>query len=165
VDWGRYCFRGIRFFSLAVAVVAMAAASAGAQEGNLKDSPLFTGVKDPKVVTSQIRAALPAYERGLALLNGSRDPDSTASAVKYLLDAYRFLRGAWEGTNLIILTSKFPDPLLELQNKQVMAVRWRLIECTSKREYLFENDAIRTSCIEGLNEGLHKLRVVSATLP
>ena len=165
MDWGRYCFRGIRSFSLVIAVVAMGTASAGAQEGNLKDSPLFTGVKDPKVVSSQIRAALPAYERGLALLNGQRDPDSTASAVKYLLDAYRFLRGAWEGTNLILITSKFPDPLLELQNKQIMAVRWRLIECTSKREYLFENDEVRSSCIEGLNEGLHKLRLVSATLP
>ena len=150
---------------LALIIVGIAAASGAAQEGHVKESPLFTGVKDPKVVASQVRAALPAYERGLALLNGSHDPDTTASAVKDLVDAYRFLRGAWEGTNLILLTSKFPDPLLELQNKQIMAVRWRLIECTSKREYLAENDGIRTSCIEGLTEGLHKLRTVSNMLP
>jgi hypothetical protein len=150
---------------MALVILSMASSPCAAQEGNLKDSPLFTGVKDPKVVASQVRAALPAYEQGLALLNGPHDPDTTASAVKYLLDAYRYLRGAWEGTNLILVTSKFPDPLLELQNKQIMAVRWRLIECTSKREYLAENDGIRVACIEGLTDGLHKLRTVSATLP
>ena len=150
---------------LALLIVGLASSRGVAQEGNLKDSPLFTGVKDPKVVASQVRAAIPAYEQGLALLNGAHDPDTTASAVKYLLDAYRYLRGAWEGTNLILLTSKFPDPLLELQNKQVMAVRWRLIACTSKREYLADNDEVRVACIEGLTEGLHKLRTVSAMLP
>ena len=137
-----------------------------AQEGNIGfDAPLFKGVKDPKIVATQIRAAVPAYERGLALLNVPHDPETTASAVKYLLDAYHYLRGAYEGTQLILTTSKFPDPMLDLQNKQIMAIRWGLIACTAKREYLAEDDAMRTTCVESLSEGLRKLRIVSAMQP
>jgi len=77
----------------ALVLVAMASLPAAAQEGNVKDSPLFHNVKDPKVVATQVRTALPAYEQGLGLLTSRGDAETTSAAVRYLLDAYRYLRG------------------------------------------------------------------------
>lgn len=136
-----------------------------AQEGNIADSPLFHNVKDPKVIATQVRTALPAYEHGLGLLTSNADAESTATAVKYLIDAYRYLRGAYESNQLIMATDKFPDPLLTLQNKQIMDVRMRLLACTGRREYLAESAQVREGCIDGLNGGLRTLRMLVATLP
>ena len=146
-------------------LAAAAAHPAMAQEGNVADSPLFHNVKDPKVVATQVRTALPAYEHGLGLLTSNADAESTATAVKYLLDAYRYLRGAYESKQLIMATDKFPDPLLTLQNKQIMDVRMRLLACTGRREYLTDSAQIREGCIDGLNGGLRTLRMLVATLP
>jgi hypothetical protein len=146
-------------------LAAAAAHPAMAQEGNVADSPLFHNVKDPKVVATQVRTALPAYEHGLGLLTSNADAESTATAVKYLLDAYRYLRGAYESNQLIMATDKFPDPLLTLQNKQIMDVRMRLLACTGRREYLTDSAQIREGCIDGLNGGLRTLRMLVATLP
>ena len=140
-------------------------ALARAQEGTIADSPLFHNVKDPKVVATQVRTALPAYERGLGLLTASVDAENTATAVKYLIDAYRYLRGAYESNQLIMATDKFPDPLLTLQNKQIMDVRMRLLACTGRREYLVDSAQAREGCIEGLNGGLRTLRMLVATQP
>ncbi len=141
------------------------ASPAPAQEGTIADSPLFHNVKDPKVIATQVRTALPAYEHGLGLLTSNADAESTATAVKYLIDAYRYLRGAYESNQLIMATDKFPDPLLQLQNKQIMDVRLRLLACTGRREYLADSTQIREGCIEGLNGGLRTLRMLVATLP
>lgn len=146
-------------------LAAAAAHPAMAQEGTVADSPLFHNVKDPKVVATQVRTALPAYEHGLGLLTSNADAESTATAVKYLIDAYRYLRGAYESNQLIMATDKFPDPLLTLQNKQIMDVRMRLLACTGRREYLTDSAQIREGCIDGLNGGLRTLRMLVATLP
>ena len=146
---------------LSIAVVRPAIA----QEGTIADSPLFHNVKDPRVIATQVRTALPAYEHGLGLLTSSGDAESTATAVKYLIDAYRYLRGAYESNQLIMATDKFPDPLLTLQNKQIMDVRMRLLACTGRREYLTDSAQAREGCIEGLNGGLRTLRMLVATLP
>jgi len=149
----------------ALVLVAMASLPAAAQEGNVKDSPLFHNVKDPKVVATQVRTALPAYEQGLGLLTSRGDAETTSAAVRYLLDAYRYLRGAYESNQLILATAKFPDPLLTLQNKQIMDVRLRLLACTGRREYLTDSTEIREACIDGLTGGLRTLRMIVATLP
>ena len=150
---------------VALVIVATASAPAAAQEGNVKDSPLFHNVNDPKVVATQVRTALPAYEHGLGLLTSAADAESTSAAVRYLLDAYRYLRGAYESNQLIMATAKFPDPLLTLQNKQIMDVRLRLLACTGRREYLADSNQIREACIDGLTGGLRTLRMIVATLP
>jgi hypothetical protein len=149
---------------IALFTVALVHAPATAQDGNVKDSPLFVGVKDPKIVASQVRTALPAYARGLDLLNGATDPETTESAVRFLLDAYRYLRGAYEGNQLILVSSKFPDPLLELQNRQILDVRHGLLYCTGQRTNLSTVDSIRTTCVEGLTRGLRTLRVLAVSL-
>jgi hypothetical protein len=136
-----------------------------AQEGTITDSPLFHNVKDPKIVATQVRTALPAYERGLGLLTSNADPESTATAVRYLIDAYHYLRGAYESNQLILGDAKFPDPLLALQNKQIMDVRMRLLACTGRREYLVDSAQTREACIDGLNGGLRTLRMLVATQP
>ncbi len=120
---------------------------------------------DPKHVALAVRTALPAYERGFALLTSSADSETAASAVKYLLDAYRYLRGAYESNLKIMATEKYPDPLQKLQNKQIMDVRLRLLYCTGRRDYLAESSEIREACIEGLRSGLSTLRMVVVTLP
>ena len=150
---------------LGLVVLGMAAHPAMAQEGTITDSPLFHNVKDPKFIATQVRTALPAYEHGLGLLTSGADSESTSTAVKYLIDAYRYLRGAYESNQLIMATDKFPDPLLSLQNKQIMDVRMRLLACTGRREYLVDSIQIRESCIEGLNGGLRTLRMLVATQP
>ena len=150
---------------LAIVLVALTSLSAAAQEGNVKDSPLFHNVKDPKVVATQVRTALPAFEQGFGLLTSRADAEATSAAVRYLIDAYRYLRGAYESNQLILATSKFPDPLLTLQNKQIMDVRLRLLACTGRREYLTDSTEIREACIDGLTGGLRTLRMLVATLP
>lgn len=149
---------------VALLTVALVHPQVAAQEGNVKDSPLFAGVKDPKIVASQVRTALPAYMRGLDLLNASSDAETTASAVRFLLDAYRYLRGAYEGNQLILVSSKFPDPLLELQNRQILDVRHALLYCTGQRDNLSTIDSIRTTCVDGLVRGLRTVRILSVSL-
>jgi hypothetical protein len=153
--------------ALALLAVALAPLAGAAQEGNIKDSPLFHGVKDPKIIGTQVRTALPAYERGLTLLNSSPDADTTASGVRFLLDAYRYLRAAYEGNQLILTTAKYPDPLLEYQNRQIMDLRHRLLHCTSNRDNLAQqaSESIRIACIDGLTGGLRTLRVLVGIAP
>lgn len=150
---------------LGFALVGLMALPVGAQEGNVKDSPLFHNVKDPKFIATQVRTALPVYEQGLGLLTSGGDAETTSAAVRYLIDAYHYLRGAYESNQLIIATEKFPDPLLMLQNKQIMDVRMRLLACTGRREYLVDSSQTREACIDGLRGGLRTLRMIVATLP
>ena len=168
MDQERHVGQWLRRLGLGLIVmgaVAAAPSPAAAQEGTIADSPLFHNVKDPRVVATQVRTALPAYEHGLGLLASSADAENTATAVKYLIDAYRYLRGAYESNQLIMASDKFPDPLLTLQNKQIMDVRMRLLACTGRREYLVDSAQAREGCIEGLNGGLRTLRMLVATLP
>jgi hypothetical protein len=151
--------------TLSFGLILLATMPVAAQEGHVKDSPLFKGTRDPKTVAVQIRTALPPYERALALLNASTDAESTANAMKHLIDAYHYLRGAHEGTQQILGTSKFPDPLLELQNRQVMDIRQRILRCTGQREYLTDNASLRATCVEGLVAGLSRLKTIVVTLP
>src|ERR1044071_4369054 len=146
MDQERHMGQRLRGLGLGLIVMGVMALAhpAMAQEGTITDSPLFHNVKDPRVIATQVRTALPAYEHGLGLLTSS---------------------GAYESNQLIMATDKFPDPLLTLQNKQIMDVRMRLLACTGRREYLTDSAQAREGCIEGLNGGLRKPRMCVAALP
>ena len=134
-------------------------------EAQSKD-PLTKNTKDPKMIATQIKSALPLVERGYAMLLSTTEPEPTANAVEMLLTSYRYLRAAYQSNDLIISTTKIPDPLLELENRHIMSVRQRLLDCTGNRQYLTDpGSSLRTTCIEGLAQGLRTLRTVAATQP
>ncbi|MGH7299621.1 MAG: hypothetical protein ACREKQ_12725 [Candidatus Rokuibacteriota bacterium] len=127
--------------------------------------PLTKNSKDPRKIATQIKSALPLVEQGYSMLNASMAPEPTQGAVELLLRSYRYLRAAYQSNNLILSTSRVPDPLLELENKQINYVRDRLLDCTGNRQYLTDTNRIRDECIEGLAAGLRTLRMLAVTLP
>jgi len=129
------------------------------------EDPLTKNSKDPKRIALQIRSALPMVERGYTILNSSSEPEPTDAAVQLLLKSYRYLRAAYQSNDLILSISRVPDPLLELQNQQIMFVRLRLLDCTGNRQYISGSSPARTKCLDGLATGLRTLRVVEATIP
>ena len=138
----------------------------GARPGEAqREDPLLKNSKDPKKIALQIRTALPLYEEGYRTLYATMEPEPTEAAVRSLLRAYRLLRTAYLSNDLILSVSKVPDPILEMQNNQIMFVRSRLLDCTGHREYLTVSGPRRTKCLEGLATGLRSLRTVTATLP
>jgi hypothetical protein len=130
-----------------------------------REDPLLKNSKDPKKIALQIRTALPLYEDGYRTLYGTMEPEPTETAVRSLLKSYRLLRAAYLSNDLILSVSKVPDPMLEIQNQQIMFVRNRLLDCTGHREYLTVSGPRRTKCLDGLATGLRYLRTVTATLP
>jgi hypothetical protein len=128
------------------------------------EDPLLKNSKDPKKIALQIRSAMPMVERGYAMLTSTTDPEPTEAAVKLLLKSYRYLRAAYDSNGLILSISRVPDPMLEIQNRQIMFVRQRLLDCTGHREYIMGGPA-RTKCLDGLASGLRTLRTVVATIP
>ena len=121
---------------------ALAVGPAGAQSND----PLTKNTKDPRMIATQIKTALPLAERGYAMLMSTADPEPTANAVELLLTSYRYLRAAYQSNDL-------------------MFVRQRLLDCTGNREYLTDSGNIRTTCIEGLAQGLWTPRTLAATQP
>jgi hypothetical protein len=146
---------------LACAAWLPSAGTASAQQ----DEAMFRRTRDPKVISMQIKAALPTLERGYAMLISTTEPEPTETAVKLIHDTYRYLRAAQESSEVLQSVSKFPDPLIALRNRKILGVRDRLLSCWSNRTHLADPGLIRTGCIEGLQVGLRDLRVVVATLP
>lgn len=130
-----------------------------------QDEAVFRRTRDPKVISLQIKAALPTLERGFALLTSSTDPEPTEAAVNLLHDTYRYLRAAQESSEVLESISKFPDPAVALRNRKLSDIRDRLLRCWSNRTHLADPGLIRTGCIEGLEGGLRSLRVIVAALP
>ena len=129
------------------------------------NDPMLKNSKDPKKIALQIRTALPMVERGYSILTSSTEAEPTAAGVDLLLKSYRLLRTAYLSNDLILSVSRFPDPLVELQNRHIMFVRQRLLDCTGNREYIRWEGAARTKCLDGLTSGLRTLRTVVATIP
>jgi hypothetical protein len=117
------------------------------------------------MISAQIKAALPTFERGLALLTTSTDPEPTAAAVTLLHDTYRYLRAAQESSDYLERYSKFPDPSIALRNKQILQIRDNLLKCWANKAYLAEEGSMRSTCIEGLEVSIRRLRVIVVTLP
>jgi len=129
------------------------------------EDPLTKNSKDPKRIALQIKSALPMVERGYSILSATNEPEPTGAAVQLLLKSYRYLRAAYQSNDLILSISRVPDPLLEIQNQQIMFVRLRLLDCTGNRQYISDSGPARTKCLEGLVAGLRTLRTVAAVLP
>lgn len=146
-------------------VVSLVGLLAGAPPSEAQsEDPLTKNSKDPKRIALQIRSALPMIERGYSILSSTTAPEPTEAAVELLLKSYRYLRAAYQSNDLILSTSRVPDPLIDLQNQQIMFVRLRLLDCTGNRQYITEDPA-RTKCLDGLVSGLRTLRTVTAFLP
>lgn len=153
-----------RSFGLAFLVFAMWLPCAPAGLAQQPDI-LFRRTRDPKIIREQIRAALPPFERGYELLMSSSDPEPTATAVNLLHDTYRYLRAAQESSEVLENISKFPDPLIGLQNRQLGEIRDSLLGCWSNRTNLSGPSLTRTNCVDGLAVSLRKLRIIVASLP
>lgn len=152
--------------TLGIALLACAAwlplaGTASAQQ----DEAMFRRTRDPKVISMQIKAALPTLERGYAMLISTTELEPTEAAVNLLHDTYRYLRAAQESSEVLESISKFPDPVVALRNRKILDVRDRLLRCWSNRTHLTDPGPIRSGCIEGLQVGLRNLRVMVATLP
>jgi hypothetical protein len=131
-----------------------------------QDNPLFGYVKDQRVISEQIRRALPAATKGFELLAASTDADTVEGAVQLLSDSYKYLRGAQGGLEMVISTSKFPDPLLRLQAGRIRQVRNNLLTCVNHRWHLANpTHQMREACLAALAEGIPKLRILVATVP
>jgi hypothetical protein len=125
------------------------------------DNPLFTESKDPKIISLQIRSALPPAERGLQEIIRAADQASIDVAVKTIHESYRYLRAAQQGTETALSFQKFPDPMMRLQIDHLWQIRVRLLKCVDNRGRLGDADGtVRSACVENLADAIRRLRVL-----
>ena len=105
-----------------------------APEVRAQANPLFQWTRDPQVINSQIRAALPAGEKALELVTTAADPESLASAVRSMRDSYKYLRAAQQSSAGIVRTSKFPDPLMQMRVQRIWQIRQHYLRCNPVAE-------------------------------
>jgi hypothetical protein len=136
-------------------------ATVQAQQG--KQGDMFNHTADPKVVTAQVRSALPTAIEGLELLVAGGD---TRRAVSSINDTYRYLRAAEESILLIQRNAKYPDPLAPVYAKRMWEVRAHMLKCLDIRESLTpDNPENVAKCVDELIEGIRKLRILVTILP
>jgi hypothetical protein len=157
------CRRGWRLAGLAAAVTVLGVTGDGlAQE----DQALLQLTRDPKIITLQIRSALAPAERGLQLISTSGDQQTVDAAVISIRDSYRYLRAAYEGSEMALSRASFPDPLMRLRNGRLWQIRLRLLKCVDNGPRLADADGtVRVFCIENLREAIRRLRFEIAALP
>lgn len=127
---------------------------------------LFQPVKNEMIIAEQMRLALPQAIRGFQLLAASADAEHTNAGVQALSDSYRYLRAAQQGSEMVYNYGKFPDPLLKIRIDRLWQIRLRLLKCVDNKGYLTDPaDPIRAQCLEGLPEGIQRLRLLVGTLP
>ena len=129
-------------------------------------NPLFGHTTSPAVISEQVRLALPSAERGLQLLTSGGDPAQLALGIKSLDESYRYLRAAQESTDLMARRAKFPDPLAQVEMKQMWAVREHMLFCTGQAGHIVnQNQELTEQCVRHVIEGIRQLRVLVATRP
>ena len=147
-------------------LVSLAALLAGVRPSAAEsEDPMLKNSTDPRKIAVQIQTSLPLAERGYSVLTSTNEAEPTQAGVELLLKSYRLLRTAYQSNALILSISRFPDPLLQVQNQHIMFVRNRLLDCTGNRDYIRWEGAARTKCLDGLALGLRRLRIVVATIP
>jgi hypothetical protein len=133
--------------------------------GTVRAQDLFRHTTDPHMVATLIQMALPAAQRGLALLQASATPRQIDVAVDSIWDAYRYLRSAQESSENIEAHARFKDPLVELRNARILEIRDRFRWCRERREHLVAQEPeITARCTQGLVEGIRSLQIVVATV-
>lgn len=129
-------------------------------------NPLFGHTSSPAVISQQIRLALPSAERGLQLLTSGGDPTQLALGVKSLDETYRYLRAAQESTDLLVRRSKFPDPIAQMEMKQMWEIREHMLFCTGQAGHIVnQNQEMIEQCVRRVIEGIRQLRVLVAIRP
>ena len=113
-----------------------------------------------------MRFALPSAERGLQLLTSGGGPEQLALAVQSLDDTYRYLRAAQESTDLLVGRAKFPDPMAQMQMKQMWEIRKHMMFCTGQAGHIVnQNQELIAECAGHVTEGVRQLRVLLAIMP
>jgi hypothetical protein len=154
--------RFVLFAAVAAAMVLPTCSKVAAQARN----PLFEQTASPAVISQQVRIALPSAERGLQLLTSGGGPEQLALAVQSLEDTYKYLRAAQESTNLLVARAKFPDPMAQLEMKQMWEIRKHMMFCTGQAGHIVsQNQELIDQCAGHVTEGIRQLRVLLATMP
>ncbi len=140
------------------------AAPGRAQVGQPVD--LFNHTFDRKVVTVQVRSALPTAVDGLERLVTATDVRQAQQAMVSIRNTYRYLRAAQESITLIHQQAKYPDPLAPVYAKRMWEVRAHLLKCLDTRDTLTpDNPESVAMCADELTEGIRKLRILVTLLP
>lgn len=127
---------------------------------------MFRDSTDGRIIEQQVKLALAPAERGYGLLAASTSPAQTDVAVQSLRTAYKYLRAAQQGSQMVADQSKFPDPMLKLRMDRIWAVRSRLLNCVDNQPHLDDPDgSAKAWCLEGLSEAIRRLRVLTVALP
>ena len=154
--------RFVIFAAVAAAVVLPTWSEVAAQARN----PLFEQTTNPAVISQQVRVALPSAERGLQLLTSGGGPEQLALAVQSLEDTYKYLRAAQESTNLLVARAKFPDPMAQMEMKQMWEIRKHMMFCTGQAGHIVnQNQEVIEQCAGRVTEGIRQLRVLLAIMP
>jgi hypothetical protein len=154
--------RFVLFAAVAAAIVLPTWSEVAAQTRN----PLFEQTTSPAVISQQVRFALPSAERGLQLLTSGGGPEQLALAVQSLDDTYKYLRAAQESTNLLVGRAKFPDPMAQMEMKQMWEIRKHMMFCTGQAGHIVnQNQEVIEQCAGRVTEGIRQLRVLLAIMP
>lgn len=140
----------------------VAATGAGAQQTDM----MLRDTTDERIIEKQVQLALAPAERGYELLVAATTPAQTDAAVQSLRMAYKYLRAAQQGSQMIADQAKYPNPMLKLRMDRIWAVRSRLLNCVDNQPHLDNPDGgAKAWCLEGLTEAIRRLRVLTVALP
>lgn len=149
-------------FGLLLAGFLAGAGGAAAQSPDL----MLRDTTDERIIEKQVKLALAPAERGYELLGAARSPAEADAAVQSLRTAYKYLRAAQQGSQMIADQSKVPNPMLKLRMDRIWAVRSRLLNCVDNQPHLADPEgSARAWCMEGLSEAIRRLRVLTVALP
>lgn len=162
-------YRGMRSVGFTGVLLGLLLTGIGAVAGGAAAQPadaMLRDTTDQRIIEKQVKLALAPAERGYELLAASTSPAQTDVAVQSLKTAYKYLRAAQQGSQMIVDQAKFPDPMLKLRMDRIWAVRSRLLNCVDNQPHLDDPDgAAKAWCLEGLAEGIRRLRVLTVALP
>lgn len=147
---------------LLLVATTMVATGAEAQQTDI----MLRDTTDERIIEKQVKLALAPAERGYELLVAASSPAETDAAVQSLRAAYKYLRAAQQGSQMIADQAKYPNPMLKLRMDRIWAVRSRLLNCVDNQPALDNPDgAAKAWCLEGLTEAIRRLRVLTVALP
>lgn len=137
---------------------------AGAQPklGERGNDPLEQTARNMAGVRLRVTMSLPTLRHGVRLLTRAQDQETMQEALVAIYDSYKYLRAAYEGSQSLNNGKRFPNPLVEMQNEQIMAVRQTLIRCLDLRVPLMHLQAQAIEfCDRTLTDAIPKLEIIT----
>jgi hypothetical protein len=129
----------------------------------------FGVAKDRRTAYLWARLALPSAQRAFRLLTEHEtvDDDAIDQAVEAAFLTYKYLRGAQQGLQDLVLRSKFPDALIVHQIGKMQEIRDHVrIHCVDQGGTLHQrNKRALDNCVEHLAAGLARLEGLLLTIP